>query len=70
MPFWTPGPCMPVFSRMEGRNTKRPSASARPLHPEITSCTSESAVAVERRDAAAPGAARTARDLCTLLLVF
>ena len=65
-PFWEPGPWAEVFSRMEGRKTKRPRERASALQPEMTSCTSENAVVV-RFIATAPGAERTARDFCTLL---
>ena len=65
-PFWEPGPWAAVFSRMEGRKTKRPRERASALQPEMTSCTSENAEVV-RFIATAPGAERTARDFCTLL---
>lgn len=58
-----------TFSRMAGKNTKRPRARARALQPDMVSWTSEKAVLLRRRGQFTEEQRRTVSDFCTLLRV-
>ena len=58
-----------TFSRMAGKNTKRPRARARALQPDMVSWTSEKAVLLRRRGQFKEEQRRTVSDFCTLLRV-